>query len=280
MYHILKAEIGKLFKSRTFLVCSIITVVMSLVLVISYKMMAQMYGPELIEQLNEQAASSSGVSVQASQELDFSFLQNLSGIAMIEMTFSGDVVQTLLAVLVSIFVCSEFSGGAIKNIASRGFSRTKIYTAKYLVCMIGGVILAIIAIVTSFLAGTILWEVGETGKDFTSNLFTFLGIQFLLTVALTGLMVFISIVIRNTGAAIAINICVIMFSSIIFSLIDLVIKHEEIKAAEYWIGNLMVNISSLNVPAELIEKGLIVGLLTLVASYVAGVVQFKISDIK
>ena len=76
MYHILKAEIGKLFKSRTFLVCSIITVVMSLVLVISYKMMAQMYGPELIEQLNEQAASSSGVSVQASQELDFSFLQN------------------------------------------------------------------------------------------------------------------------------------------------------------------------------------------------------------
>lgn len=280
MYHILKAEIGKLFRSRTFLVCSIIAIAMSLVVVVSYKLMAEIYTPEMIEQLNQQSAETSGASVQVNQELDFSFLQNLSGISMLEMAFAGDVIQTLLAVLVSIFVCSEFSGGAIKSIASRGFSRTKIYTAKYLVCIIAGAILSVITLLTSFLAGTLLWEVGETGADFVSNLFTFLGVQFLLIAALVGLMVLVAMVLRNTGASIAVNVCIIMFASIIFSLVDLVIDHEKIKVADYWIGNIMVNIASLSVPTELIEKGLIVGLLTLIVTYVAGVVQFKLSDIK
>lgn len=280
MYHILKAEIGKLFRSRTFLICSIIAVVMSVILIASYEMMSEVYTPEFIEKLNQQTATESGVSFQASEELDFSFFQNLSGISMLEMAFSGDVVTTLLAVLVSIFVCSEFSGGAIKNIASRGFSRTKIYTAKYIVCAIAGIILAMIVLITMFLGGTILWGVGETGGDFTSNLLTFLGIQFLLNVALTGLMVFVSMAVRNTGGSIAINVCVILFAGMIFSLADLIIDSEKIKVADYWIGNIIVNISSLSIPSELLEKGLIVGILTIVVTYIAGATQFKLADIK
>lgn len=280
MYHILKAEIGKLFRSRTFLICSMIAIVMSVILIASYEMMSKVYTPEFIEELNQQTATQSGATVQVSEELDLSFFQNLSGISMLEMSFSGNLVSTLLAVLVSIFVCSEFSGGAIKNIASRGFSRTKIYTAKYLVCIIGGTILSIVVLLTSFLGGTLLWGMGETGADFTSNLLTFLGVQFLLNAALTGLMVFVSMVVRNTGGSIAINVCVIMFASMIFSLFDLVIDSEKIKVADYWIGNIIANIASLSVPTELLEKGLIVGILTLVVTYVAGATQFKLADIK
>ena len=280
MYHILKAEIGKLFRSRTFLICCIIAVVMSVITLASYEMMSEVYTPEVVENFNQQTATDSGVSVQVSEGLDFSFLKNLSGISVLEMSFSGNVLTTLLAVLVSIFVCSEFSGGAIKNIASRGFSRTKIYTAKYIVCAIAGIILAMIVLITMFLGGTILWGVGETGGDFTSNLLTFLGIQFLLNAALSGLMVFVSMAVRNTGGSIAINVCIILFASMIFSLVDLVINSEKIKVADYWIGNIIVNISSLSIPSELLEKGLIVGILTIVVTYIAGATQFKLADIK
>ena len=280
MYHILKAEIGKLFRSRTFLICCIIAVVMSVITLASYEMMSEVYTPEVVENFNQQTATDSGVSVQVSEGLDFSFLKNLSGISVLEMSFSGNVLTTLLAVLVSIFVCSEFSGGAIKNIASRGFSRTKIYTAKYIVCVIGGIILSIVVLLTTFLGGTLLWGVGETGGDFTSNLLTFLGIQFLLNAALTGLMVFVSMAVRNTGGSIAINVCIILFASMIFSLVDLVINSEKIKVADYWIGNIIVNISSLSIPSELLEKGLIVGILTIVVTYIAGATQFKLADIK
>lgn len=280
MYHILKAEIGKLFRSRTFLICCIIAVFMSVIVLASYEMMSKVYTPEFIEELNQQAASGSGASVQVSEELDLSFFQNLSGISMLEMSFAGNVIQTLLAVLVSIFVCSEFSGGAIKNIATRGFSRTKIYTAKYVVCVIGGTILAIVTLLTLFLGGTLLWGLGETGGDFTSNLLTFLGIQFFLNAALTGFMVFISMVVRNIGGSIAINVCVIMFASMIFKLVDLLIDNEKIKVADYWIGNVIANIASLSIPSELLEKGLIVGIFTLVFTYVAGALQFKMADIK
>ena len=280
MYHILKAEIGKLFRSRTFLICCIIAVVMSVITLASYKMMSEVYTPEVVENFNQQTATDSGVSVQVSEGLDFSFLKNLSGISVLEMSFSGNVLTTLLAVLVSIFVCSEFSGGAIKNIASRGFSRTKIYTAKYIVCVIGGIILSIVVLLTTFLGGTLLWGVGETGGDFTSNLLTFLGIQFLLNAALSGLMVFVSMAVRNTGGSIAINVCIILFASMIFSLVDLVIDSEKIKVADYWIGNIIVNISSLSIPSELLEKGLIVGILTIVVTYIAGATQFKLADIK
>ncbi|MBQ3513999.1 MAG: ABC transporter permease [Lachnospiraceae bacterium] len=280
MYHILKAEIGKLFRSRTFLICCIIAVFMSVIVLASYEMMSKVYTPEFIEELNQQAASGSGASVQVSEELDLSFFQNISGISMLEMSFAGNVIQTLLAVLVSIFVCSEFSGGAIKNIATRGFSRTKIYTAKYVVCVIGGTILAIVTLLTLFLGGTLLWGLGETGGDFTSNLLTFLGIQFFLNAALTGFMVFISMVVRNIGGSIAINVCVIMFASMIFKLVDLLIDNEKIKVADYWIGNVIANIASLSIPSELLEKGLIVGIFTLVFTYVAGALQFKMADIK
>lgn len=280
MYHILKAEIGKLFRSRTFLICCIIAVVMSVITLASYEMMSEVYTPEVVENFNQQTATDSGVSVQVSEGLDFSFLKNLSGISVLEMSFSGNVLTTLLAVLVSIFVCSEFSGGAIKNIASRGFSRTKIYTAKYIVCAIGGTFLAVIVLITMFLGGTLLWGVGETGGDFTSNLLTFLGIQFLLNAALSGLMVFVSMAVRNTGGSIAINVCIILFASMIFSLVDLVINSEKIKVADYWIGNIIVNISSLSIPSELLEKGLVVGILTIVVTYIAGATQFKLADIK
>ena len=130
---------------------------------------------------------------------------------MVESAFAGNGIQLFLAILVSIFVCIEFSCGAIKNIASRGFSRTKIYTGKYLVCIIGGTLLAIITLLCFFLGGTVLWGVGELGVDFTSNLLTFLGVQFLLNAALTGLMVLVSMIVRNTGATIAINICIILW---------------------------------------------------------------------
>ncbi|MBQ4524048.1 MAG: ABC transporter permease subunit [Lachnospiraceae bacterium] len=280
MYHILKAEIGKLFRSRTFLICSIIAALMSVILLASYKMMSEVYTPEFIENLNQQTATQSGVSFQASEELDLSFFQNLSGISMLEMSFAGDVIQTLLAVLVSIFVCTEFSGGAIKNIASRGFSRTKIYTAKYIVCVIGGIILSIVVLLTTFLGGTLLWGVGETGGDFIGNLLTFLGVQFFLIAALTGLMVFVSMVVRNTGGSIAINVCVIMFASMIFQLFDLLIDSETFRVADYWIGNIVAQITSLSIPSELLERGIIVGVVTLLVTYIAGAAQFKLGDIK
>ena len=60
MYHILKAEIGKLFRSRTFLICCIIAVVMSVITLASYEMMSEVYTPEVVENFNQQTATDSG----------------------------------------------------------------------------------------------------------------------------------------------------------------------------------------------------------------------------
>ena len=280
MCHILKAEIEKLFRSRSFMICSIIIVIMSLIVLASYQMMTKIYTPEFIDQLNEQMAAQSGASVEASADLDFEFLNNLSGISMVEMSFTGNTIQLILAVLVSIFVCSEFTGGAIKSIASRGFSRTKIYTAKYLVSILAGEILAIISILVLFLGGTILWGVGETGADFGKHLAAFFAIEFLLNAAVAGMMVFVAMMVRNMGGTIAINVCVLMFSGMIFSLIDLVLKLEEVKIADYWIYNIIANITSVSMNSDLINRSLIAGIFILAVSYVAGAVQFKLADIK
>lgn len=280
MCHILKAEIEKLFRSRSFMICSIIIVIMSLIVLASYQMMTKIYTPEFIDQLNEQMAAQSGASVEASADLNFDFLNNLSGISMVEMAFTGNTIQLILAVLVSIFVCSEFTGGAIKSIASRGFSRIKIYTAKYIVSILAGEILAIISILVLFLGGTIMWGVGETGADFGKHLATFLAIEFLLNAAVVGMMVFVAMMVRNMGGTIAINVCVLMFSGMIFSLIDLVLKLEEVKIADYWIYNIIANITSVSMNSDLINRSLIAGIFILAVSYVAGAVQFKLADIK
>lgn len=280
MCHILKAEIEKLFRSRSFMICSIIIVIMSVIVLASYQMLTKVYTPEFIDQLNEQMAAQSGASVEASADLNYEFLNHLSGISMVEMAFTGNTIQLILAVLVSIFVCSEFTGGAIKSIASRGFSRIKIYTAKYLISILAGEILAVISILVLFLGGTIMWGVGETGADFGKHLATFFAIEFLLNAALAGMMVFVAMMVRNMGGTIAINVCVLMFSGMIFSLIDLVVKLEEVKVADYWIYNIIANITSVSMNSDLINRSLIAGIFILAVSYVAGAVQFKLADIK
>lgn len=280
MYHLFKAEIAKLLKSKSFLICCIVVAGLGCVLVGSYAMMKEMYSSEAMTQVMEQVGSEgqSGVHVEMQKELGM--LSDMTGQNLVELSFSGNTIQILLAVLVGIFVCSEFSGGAMKSIASRGFSRVKIYAVKYIVSIFGGELLAVVCVSVMALGGSLLWGFGDVSGSFWEDFAKFLLIQFLLNAALAGFMVCISFILRNVGISIAANIGVLMFATLGLTLIDLIIDSDSFSVGDYWIGNLINQASTFALSNSVIERSVIVSLVMFVLSFVVGAVFFKNSDVK
>ena len=118
MYHLFKAEIVKLLKSKSFLICCIVIVGLSCVLVGSYAMMKEMYSSEAMTQVMEQVGSEGQSGMQEEMQKELGMISDMTGQNLVELAFTGNTIHIMLAVLVGIFVCSEFSGGAMKNIAS------------------------------------------------------------------------------------------------------------------------------------------------------------------
>lgn len=104
MSGLLKSDFYKLSKMKSFPICLLIVVALTVGSVFIQDYSAQFLGEGIVYNGSNQLLS----------------------------TFAGDC-KIFIAIVVSIFAASEFGFGTIKNIASRGFSRISIYFSKLIV---------------------------------------------------------------------------------------------------------------------------------------------------
>ena len=124
-------------------------------------------------------------------------------------TFAGDS-KIFIAIVVSIFAASEFGFGTIKNIASRGFSRIGIYFSKLIGACVIALVIQLVYSVAYTGTAAIMWGFGEVSASFWPETLKIIGLEILLTLAYTSVFVMVSMLIRQSGAAIAINLCITM----------------------------------------------------------------------
>lgn len=257
------AECLKLYKSKSFVFCCLGAIIMSIMVVMMMKAMEEMNAmnmlPDTMNSLTEE------------------LLQDNNGLTTLKEIFTSNTIQILTAIFASIFVCIEYTNGAIKNIASKGFSRIRIYFMKYGIVLFATEVLSIlVVVVTSILIG-VIWGFDSISQNISSYM-QFIGINLLIQLAITGVYIMIATISRNIGIGIAINICLMGFVSLILQGIDLITNHK-INISEYWVMQMVSDVASLELEQSVIIKCLIMIVIYLILTFAIGAFYFEKKDI-
>ena len=193
MNKILKAELLKLFNSRTFKAVIIASIVIAYLFPIIH-----ILGEK---QFNLQA---NGESIKA----NFIFFEIIS----------TDVMAILMSMIVSESVAKEYSEGTMKNTLAYGVKRTKFYFAKY----IANVIVMLIVMAIMSIGSTLLFTlIKGWGQQFEMsqliNMVRYFFGSAVIFAAMLAVIMFISTVVKSGGTTITLTV-------IIFILIPFILK--------------------------------------------------------
>ena len=260
MINILKVDLYKMFKAKSFYVIGIILAAFSALNAYAFAKISLDANEELLMLINS--------------NFFVVFMQNVNS------------VVTYVTLFVVLFMVSEFSNGTIKNIATKGYLRESIYFSKLIVGAISTLIYVTVVALSIYLPyifvlrGHITNEF-EMPKYFINSFFIML--LHLLAYISIGLM--IASLVRKSGLSV---VCLFAFTSLIPFILDMLDKllasnfETKFSLSKYFIsGSLGYAISQadLSIPDKDIVRVILVPICFSVASVAIGVTVFKKRDI-
>lgn len=268
MKNLIRTDIYKMLHMKSLYVCGFICLALS----VASLYLLEFSSIILTESMNEFGSDPSLTAA----------LAELSGSGQSWLAF-GSSTLLFSAIIISLFVGSEFAQGTIKNTASKSFSRTKIYLSKVIVSVATTTVLLVLNGVLTILFATILWGFGSVDASYYMHIAKVIVTQLLLNAAYISVYVFICFTLKKSGASIAINILLINFASIVVSLLDLLINKItgfETTLTDYLIStNIMFVGDAASTNGDIIQ-GLLVAIVFLALTCALGCLSFHKSDIK
>lgn len=213
MGNLLRFEFMKLFKSRKLYICALVII--------------------FIE----------GATITVSKLVGNDLLQTTVAWEESANFFSAIEFSFMLCILTSLFVCDDYQNGTIKNILARGYSRSRVSNAKYVVAFVGCLILLACGILTNLIGYTII---GCEMGSFTSAighcfLYGFFGVWGLFTVYFL-----IANLTGKAGGAIAGGIVLPTVVPLVLTLVQyLAFKDADFSLSDYWLENIITGCVSL-----------------------------------
>ena len=250
MKELLKFEFRKLIRNKTFYICLGIC---ALLIIISILINKAVYDSDLLTAAQNEMPEEYAALIEEQKA-------SLTGINLFKQTLasSTSLINNTLAILgivTSLIICEDFTGDTIKNIYSKGYSRTQVYFAKLISSLAVFLVITIVAMTLSFTLGSLLLNgVGTVGKNFVLSLVC------MLFVALAYFMIFFSISMLFKRTAPSIVLCILgpLVVSLIFDLIDVVKKTDKFTASDFWIIGVANNLTTTDVANNFIVIGFIV----------------------
>ncbi len=138
---------------------------------------------------------------------------------------SGNM-QLLLAILIAMIITQDYSENTIKNILSRGFRRESVYVTKLIICCAVAVVMGIIGMIVSWIAGTAMYSPSARGLG---ELLPLLLTQLLVLVTISAFYVLIAVFTHRIGAALAIGIVSTQMIPLLTQGIDLAFDYFHIR---------------------------------------------------
>ena len=240
MARLLKFEFRKLTRMKSFYICLLISLAFSALMVVSQVFLSDATG----------AADNS--------KLAFASLAAAPN--------NGQLV-ILLAVFVSLFICSDYTEGTIKNIISRGYSRSQVYVAQYVTMIVTGLIFAILNMVFGFVLTAAFLGLGKP----IEHMIPIVLIDLLLVIGCVSLYHFFAVLFRRNGGSIAMGILFPICIGIVISILTLLVKREDLNLGVLELSNCM---SILAGAAVTTKEIVLVALSGLVYSVLFGVAGF------
>lgn len=219
MKNLLKLEFRKLRKQKSFYICTIVMVVLLFL-----------------------SAMTSKALCDASSE--FAAQYNGSGITAMIGAISNCSFLLIAGIFVALFVCDDYEQQIIKNIYSRGYSRSQVYGSKFISSFVATTIMFVIVVLSAFLFGTIYFGLGESEG---TNIFSILAVQYLNCMANISLYFAISCVLRKTGSSVAGVFVAPLLVNMVLGLADSFLKLEKVTLASIWVSSFINDLSVLTI---------------------------------
>ncbi len=189
-------------------------------------------------------------------------------------------INILIAIVVSLFVGSDFANGTIKNVASKGLGRGHIITAKFIWSALLSVAGLVIMAGTGFGLCLVMLDHGQMNAEFWQLTARAFGLAALQSVAYSSIFAFGATLLASGGTAIAFNIAL----TIIVPPLALLLQVAVIKSDNFNVFNLLpAGLEKLNLANNASkELWIYVGamLAYIIISYIASVMILKKRDIK
>ncbi|MGN0328417.1 MAG: ABC transporter permease [Lachnospira sp.] len=176
-------------------------------------------------------------------------------------------LSLILGIMVSLITCNDFTNNTIKNIYSKGYSRTVVYFTKYISSLLGTLIYVMAIMTFGFALGLYFTE--ELGT-FSSLEFSAILSQIIVIIAMHSLYYAMAFVIRKTGGAVAASIFVPLLFSTFFLIADVLIKNNDFFIYKYWIDNILSSLTYMDISWSSVSNGFIFGTIYTVVFLLAG----------
>ena len=250
MLNLLRSDFYRLFRSKSYYICMFVTALLVVLGII-------------VASLTSRIDSTINVSLPNGLEYGLS-------------AFTGNIPM-MLGIIIGIFVAAEFTHGTMKNVVSKGFSKTKIYLSKYITMLAAAYIYLLFIWVIATIGATIIS--GEFGA-FNGKYIAAIGIELLLYAGLIALLLLVAMVVKNLGGVIAINIIyILLVDQLFFSLLQLIVKNK-IEFTKYsLLNNILFYSNNTAVGSDYLRSAIIAVAVFVVATAI-GIFAFKKSDVK
>ena len=142
MLNLLRSDLFKLFKAKSFRVCMILCVAL-----MAFVAVGQLYSADLFSNMSPAALQESEKRIEENNSFGIRFglsnssenlaktieaMQNYNASSFIETALSGSVTTVLMAVFISLYIGADFRDGTLRNTVSKGFKRRDIYLSQSL----------------------------------------------------------------------------------------------------------------------------------------------------
>ena len=254
MLNLIRADIYKLLKSTSFRVCGVLFLLL---------MGSENFLYHLVEKMGGGAGTQTTV-ISRIQGTDISY-------------------QILLAIVISLFIGSEYTCGTIKNLASKHYERNKIFASKWIVSVLLATVYFTASVVIVGITAMFYWKTGDMSGTVISDTAGFLFTKYILVLSITSLYVMAAFIIRKTQFVLPVVIIGLDVIGIIAVYGDMGLTKllgHTVQLSKYWPGNMLSLIIQSGAQHAELLPGILTGLVFLTAAAAGGVIHFKRVDIK
>lgn len=293
MIKAIQAELYKLFKNRTFKVLIFVGVLLSTLTIVMCspifdKILNDSLGnmPEdqkqiLMEQMTNMAESDAIVTPgELGIHLKAKDMMNPTAIEVYHASFGSGVMEILIGILVAALMAKEYSQGTIKNFLAYGKKREEFYLAKFISMMVAIAIISAIMTIFPTIIVTIMNGWGQTFEflQVLGMIKTFVA-SLIASSAVASLAMVIASLVKSNGATIGITVAIFIgvpiFSGFLYGIYPWFDRAYEV--LPFYNSALATSIKAGNVD---LFRSVIISLVTIAISLLAGIKIFKTQDIK
>lgn len=284
MFRMIKAELFKLYKNKTFRVLCIISLVFSVLMIVTttdffmnmIEEEMKVFSPEQQAEILKQATSQEIVSPG---NIGFNMSMYRTPLDIFYSSFGSGFMEILIGVLVGGFLSKEYSEGTMKNVLAYGKSRMSFYLAKFFTLVVAIFVLTLVLVGVSTIGACILhgWD-GFQIADLGKMIFSFLA-SVIASSAVAAIVMIIAALVKGNGATIGITIMIFV---LIPSIIGFLYGRYPSFDAFYEVLPFYNNAVATSQIAEVndLVKSIFISLVTILGSLAIGINIFKKQDIK